>query len=337
VNKMRKRGDKMLRILSIDGGGIKGIVSAYVLAELESVLKSRSGNKNAALVDYFDLVAGTSTGAILALMILCPQRDLRRPKYSADDCIKLYNEKGKEIFRRSLLRRFYTIGGIADSKYPSKNIEKVLKENFRDVKMSQLLKPCLITAYDMTGRKCVFFNKTDAENDKMRDFPVADAARASSAAPTYFPPHKMRRYDGTYGLLCDGGVFANNATMCAIAQAAKMRGCEGEMQVLSIGNIADTETPYKGISHGWGIIKWGGPIIDILLSASPQIVDYQVKKLFSSCKQRGNYLRIEANEEKNIKMDDVSENTMKRLNEIGKETAERSRKSLERFAERLIM
>ena len=133
-----------IRILSIDGGGIRGIIPGQILVSLEEKLKIKSGNREARIGDYFDLVAGTSTGAILSAAYVCPDKD-RKPKYSAEEVVNFYLEDGDEIFDVSFWRSIAGFGWISDEKYSEKGIERVLASSFGDTKISELLKPtCLV-------------------------------------------------------------------------------------------------------------------------------------------------------------------------------------------------
>ena len=257
----------MTRILSIDGGGIRGIIPGQILVTLEKLLQKHSNRKDARIADYFDLIAGTSTGGILSIIYLCPDHNNPgKPKFTAYDAVRLYSEHGHFIFKSSVLQRFLSLFGLIGGKYSSKNFDLLLNDYFGDAKLSDLLKPCLITAYDVRTHSTVFFNKMNAAHSYRRDFLLKDLARATSAAPTYFPaanihsiasvqsnssnpaitarsfitsifPESPRDskasasplYKATtsnYSLI-DGGVFASNPTLCAYTEATKLDGNPG--------------------------------------------------------------------------------------------------------------
>ena len=104
-----------MRILSIDGGGIRGILPGQILISLEEKLKTKSGDPLARIGDYFDLVAGTSTGAILGAAYICPNEE-GRPKFSAQEAVNFYLEDGDEIFDVGFWRSIGTLGGVNDEK-----------------------------------------------------------------------------------------------------------------------------------------------------------------------------------------------------------------------------
>jgi patatin-like phospholipase/acyl hydrolase len=96
----------MKTILSIDGGGIKGIIPGMVLVEIEERLKIRTGNPNAYIADYFDFFAGTSTGGILTCLLTCPSKDdPKKPRFSAKEALNLYIENGSKIFSNKGLKK----------------------------------------------------------------------------------------------------------------------------------------------------------------------------------------------------------------------------------------
>jgi len=116
--------NRKVTILSIDGGGIRGIIPAVILNHIEKRLQTLTGNNHTTLADYFDLVAGTSTGGILACYYLLPPMPGQEShsRYFAADAIDMYARHGKEIFNRRFLRY-----GVAQKKYPADGLEKILK------------------------------------------------------------------------------------------------------------------------------------------------------------------------------------------------------------------
>ncbi|MBL8118603.1 MAG: patatin-like phospholipase family protein, partial [Anaerolineae bacterium] len=166
---------KKLRILSIDGGGIRGIIPALVMAEIEK----QTGKPIAQL---FDLVAGTSTGGVLALGVTCPHPDdPTRPRYSAADGVRLYEQEGRRIFSRSPWKRVTSLNGITDEKYPSGPVEAVLKEYFGETRLKHALTDVLITAYETERRFPWFFRSNRARQNPEYDFLMWQVARSTSA------------------------------------------------------------------------------------------------------------------------------------------------------------
>lgn len=325
-------------ILSIDGGGMKGIVTALVLIELEDILKKYTGANTVYLVDYFDLIAGTSTGSILAALLLCPN-DCNRPKYTASDALNLYLTKGKTMFQTNPLHKLRTLGGLIGPKYKNKALVAELNSYFGSVKTAELLKPCLLTSYNMTTRDSLFFNSLSSLKSEDRNFNLADAVLASTAAPTFFPPSCIKSYNSCEDCLVDGGVFANNPSLCALIEALKLERTKNinDTMVLSIGNVYSAKSyDYNKVKH-WGAINWAFPLLDVLMDASEQTVDYQLNKLYSTLGVSNQYLRVVANVNENVpSMDDTSQKAIDRLLEIGHELVKKKHRDLEHYARMLF-
>ncbi|HOH85058.1 MAG TPA: patatin-like phospholipase family protein, partial [Bacteroidales bacterium] len=166
---------KKIRILSIDGGGIKGILPGIILEYIENQLRKQEGDDRR-LSDYFDLIAGTSTGGILTSIYLTPGEH-SRPKYTASEAVDLYIKKGHEIFDIDFWHRIQSLGGLTEEKFPVANLEKNLKTYLGNTKLSELSKPCLITAYEITKRAAFFFNSVNGKKSDLDDFYVRDICR----------------------------------------------------------------------------------------------------------------------------------------------------------------
>jgi len=282
---------KKIRILSIDGGGIKGILPGIILEYIESRINKMEG-PDKRLSDYFDLIAGTSTGGILTCIYLTPGKD-GRPKFTATEAVDLYIEKGHEIFDIGFWHKFHSLAGLADEKFPVANFEKKLRDYFGNTRLSELLKPCLVTSYEITKRAAFFFNSVNGKKGDLDDFFVRDICRATSAAPTYFETCQIKSGYGAPYSMIDGGVFANNPALCAYAEARKMEFSKilnnpgkpdkptvKDMIIVSIGT-GSTGKPYLyKDAKKWGAIGWLLPIIDILMSGNSETVSYQVKQMF---------------------------------------------------------
>ena len=211
---------KKIRILSIDGGGIRGILPGTILTYLEAAINKIDPKAPRKIGDYFDMIAGTSTGGILTCLYLMPDAN-GKAKYSATDALNLYLDHGESIFKRTLFQKVSSGGGIFHSKFPSTTLETLLEEYCGETTLADLIKPSLIPSYEMTDRKAVFFTSSDAGEDPIYNFKVKDVARATAAAPTYFEPAHITSLSGQIWSLIDGGVFANNPALCAYAEARK--------------------------------------------------------------------------------------------------------------------
>jgi patatin-like phospholipase/acyl hydrolase len=318
------------RVLSIDGGGIRGIIPALILAELEQ----RAGRP---IAKMFDLVAGTSTGGILAVgLTMAGAR--RKPKYSARDLVALYEEEGDDIFHRSKWHQIRAVGNLAEEKYPSEGIERVLVERFGKAWLSESLANVLVTAYDIELRRTHFFKSDRARKWPERDFHLADVARATSAAPTYFEPAQIRsRAGGDPVALVDGGVFANNPAACALVEAictyeAKL----ADMTFVSLGTGELTRPIMFEEAKGWGLAKWAQPILSVVFDGVSDTVDFQVKSLLEMAGKKSRYLRIQAPlHEGNDDMDDASRTNIKVLKLLAKDLIATHSDAIDEMVERL--
>lgn len=344
---------KYTRILSIDGGGIRGIIPGQVLVTLEEKIKNRTGNPDARIADYFDLIAGTSTGGILTCIYLCPdENNPTRPKFTAKNAVDIYLDRGGQIFSAPFFKKLQSLAGITDEKYPSAPIENLLTEYFKDLKLSQLLKPCLITAYDIEARKARFFTQHDAIKDLDQNYFVRDAARATSAAPTFFEVAKITSLASKSYPYIDGGVFANNPTLCAYAEArtklqrkptpedpSQANPSAKDMVVLSLGTGDIKESYSYAQAKDWGKIQWVNPIINIIMTGVAETVHFQLLQVFDTIKTPEQYLRINTvipNHSPMAEMDNVSEENLKKLRQLANDTASDNSEKLDKFIDFLL-
>lgn len=315
-----------VKILSIDGGGIRGIIPAVILCAIEEGIREKEGD-TARLADYADLVAGTSTGGIIACGMLIPDAtDPLRPRFTMEDVLDIYMERGQDIFSRTARHRFRTLGGLTDEKYEATGLEQALEEKFGGTLLSELLRPCLVTAYDIRYRKTVFFgsHKTGEGWNAGRDFMVQNVARATSAAPTYFEAANVASAAGVHHALIDGGVFANNPAMCAYAEARGMtfgevdKPTSKDMFLLSIGTGSVKKEYLHNKAKDFGMVEWVQPIIDIMMSGNSETVSYQLEKLFEAGGNADGYMRIDPGlHNAKSEMDDATPDNLAALKEAG--------------------
>jgi patatin-like phospholipase/acyl hydrolase len=262
----------ILKVLSIDGGGIRGVIPATILAEIESRTHARTA-------ELFDLIAGTSTGGILALGLVKPSKDDgSRPQYGADELVELYAKEGKRIFDRSLWHHFVALDNLLDEKYEANGLEAVLKEYFGDVLLSKAVTETLVTSYELETREPWFFARHKARSIPGYDFPMRFVARATSAAPTYFEPEKLTATKPPGGLV-DGGVFANNPAMCAYVETKQLRPDVDEVLVVSLGTGQHTRPIHFDDARNWGLALWAKPILNVVFDGVSDTVDHQMKIL----------------------------------------------------------
>ena len=300
---MNTKARPKYKILSIDGGGIRGIIPALLLSEIE-----RRTQKP--IFSLFDLITGTSSGGILALGLTKPRLspdgsdNLPVAEYTAEDLLQLFIEYGVEIFYEPLFERL--LGPLEDiflqPKYPSESKEEIFRQYFGNALIENNLKEVFVTSYDIEQRIPIFFtNKLEKQQIESKNFQklcggfsLLDAALATSATPTYFAPHRIvnPHNSGIAYTLIDGGVFANNPAHLAILEAQinskrkaqKVLNTE-DILIVSLGTGSLTSVyPYKEVKN-WGLLQWGRPLLNIMFDGSSEVVAGELEQLFEPSAQ----------------------------------------------------
>lgn len=300
----------MKYVLSLDGGGIRGVIPAVVLMELET----RTGNK---ISEMFDLISGTSTGGILALGFT-KKDSAGKIAYTASDLLNLYLNEGSKIFHRSVAHEIKSLGTICGPKYSHKNIEKVLHEYFGTAKMGDATKPTMVTTYDLEGRQPYFLKSWNSDNQEIL---IKEAARATSAAPTYFSPalvNLLEKGEPKTRSLIDGGVFINNPAVSAYAEALRKFPGE-EITVVSIGTGQLTRPYNHKKTKKWGIVAWIKPLLSCMFDGVSEAADYQMGYFLNSPSET-RFFRLQVElEPASDDIDDTSPENMQRLQNEAKQ------------------
>ncbi|WP_226646142.1 patatin-like phospholipase family protein [Microbulbifer variabilis] len=323
-----------IRILSIDGGGIRGILPGEILVSLEDKLKVKSGNSDARIGDFFDLIAGSSTGAILGAAYICPNKE-GRPKFSAQEAVDIYLKEGGKVFDTGIWPYLDKWRLLRGEKYSTHELEKVLKKHFGKTKLSKLLKPTCFVSYDIKKREQIIFRQHCAIV-KNEDFLVRDLLRGSTAAPTYFEPARIyslppanKKY-----ILVDGGMVASDPALCAYSEAIKFSDVGGikDMIIVSLGTGKQLISyKYKEVKD-WGIFNWARPSIDIALNGGAQLTHYYLKQI-SSTVENTKYYRIQPNlYDASPAMDNASPKNLIKLKNSGEMNARYFDKELDEIA-----
>lgn len=283
---------KKFKILAIDGGGIRGVYSAIILKEIENKF-------NIKLHEHFDLIAGTSTGSILAAAVAT--------NIPLEEVIDLYKNEGAKIFKS----RLCAVKGLNKSKYDNSHLKKLLKEKFRDKTLSDLsIKTrLLIPTTDISNGDVHVIKSFYIEEFKRdKDRKIQDAVLSSCSAPLYFNPNKMESY-----LLADGGLWANNPSLVALTEGiGKIKITDNKEKItldntnlLSIGTGIGHKyyDPKDSTSDNWGFMrKWGtSKLIDTILNLQSINVHNTVNFMLD----KDNYLRINFESDKNLSLDSV--------------------------------
>jgi len=333
----------MIRVLTIDGGGILGIVPAMILNALERKLQQYSNNPEARIVDYFDFFSGTSTGGIITALMLAPDESKPgRPRYSTAEIVEFYSEKGPGIFKSTWLRRKLGSVGFATDRYEVAELERLLKRYLGNTKLSELLKPCLIPTYNLELAATYFFCQHDHEGgvDPAREFFARDVCRATSAAPSYFEPATILSESKVQHSCVDGGVFANNPTLCAIAEVGKTdeHYTPINMRLLSLGT-GKVKPSFRLRSFQKRIALLNIPdLIQIMMGGVAETTHHIVKNVFSNLKVTDNYLRLDPDmpDAQIAAMDNASPENIQRLRAITEQFISHSEEKIGHWAKLLL-
>ncbi|NJO41398.1 MAG: patatin-like phospholipase family protein [Cyanobacteria bacterium CRU_2_1] len=317
-------------ILSCDGGGIRGLITAVMLEHLEAKLKEQ--NPQTPLKDYFDLIAGTSTGSIIACGVA--------KGYTATYIREFYIKEGLVIFPK-----FHKVAemwlnrvrlGFSQPVYDGKGLEEVLQRAsvFGSILFKDL-PPTLITSYDTYNRQSVVMVNTKFA---YAHIPVWEACRASAAAPTAFPAHLMSEPNFIAALeqkgcaiplnargqkaipLIDGGIFANNPALCAVIDRLRWndKPAGSDLTVASFGTGQNVKEIGLDAAREWGALEWlsprkGIPLLDTLFDGSSDVVDHAIQGLLPEC----NYFRFQPTLEADLPPFQAGTNNLSRMIEAG--------------------
>ena len=307
-----------MRILSIDGGGVRGLIPALLVAQIES----RTGRP---IHTSFDVVAGTSAGGQIVLALTAPADDgsLRWTAATfADHLTTLY----AAVFDHPSVGLLSALRTLTQEKYPAHQLETALTGVFGDALLSDALTEVLVTAYEVESAAPHFFTRHAARNG--HDHPMTFVARATSAAPTYFEPATVTSETGRRTFI-DGGVFANNPTVCAFAHAMSLGGDEDAMTVVSLGTGAVSEAWGFDEVRDWGLANWIRPVLDITAHGANAAIDWQMRNIVPA----GRYFRLTPEmADGRSALDDASPQTVDALSQMTADLIARNDKMFDDIA-----
>nr|CAB3500596.1 unnamed protein product [Digitaria exilis] len=303
-------------VLTIDGGGVRGLIPGTILAFLEAKLQELDGPE-ARLADYFDCIAGTSTGGLITAMLTTPGED-KRPLFAAGDINRFYFENCPRIFpQKNAITA--AMSALRKPRYNGKFLRSKIRSMLGETRVRDTLTNVVIPTFDIKLLQPIIFSTYDAKTMPQKNALLSDVCIATSAAPTYLPAHYFQTQDATgkpreYNLI-DGGVAANNPTMVAMTTITKKMLAKDKDElypvkpedcrkflVLSIGTGSTSDQGLYTASQcsKWGVIRWlrnngMAPIIDIFMAASSDLVDIHAAVMFQSLHSDRDYLRIQDN------------------------------------------
>ncbi len=274
------------RILSIDGGGLRGIVAVMILQEIEK----RTG---ARIFELFDLVAGTSAGAFVTCGVAATDNN-KTPRSTLEEVARVYTERGKELFppKSWAGRQVNKITSLFKPEFAPAGIDAVLAQMAGDLTLKNCLKPIFVPAFDLNHNEALLFKTRQAFTEPDGNARLYDICRATSAAPTYLPPYGFR-FKGKDRLCIDGGIFMNNPALGALTEVSRYRQYYGiadlsEISVLSVGTGEYTGEPARSKVKNFGKLGWAGPISDVMMQGVNQTISYECEEMLG----RDNYLRV---------------------------------------------
>lgn len=277
-----------MKMLCIDGGGIRGVFAITILKALEE-------KYNKPVADLFDVIAGTSTGSIIAASVSM--------KIPMDEVLENYKKFGRKIFIRQAKV------GLFKSVYSDRFLRRYLKKSFKDIKLSEVETPILIPAVDVThGRPYIHRSVyNDGEKDDL-SIELWDAVLSSCSAPVYFPPNNVHNRF----LSIDGGLWANNPSLVCITEALKhYKKKIEEINIFSVGTGKQTIDFTIQDDKYWGVKQWlpfdfpsmkvTPKLLDLALHLSSESISYQCQHLLGS-----NYFRVNKELGEEIPFDEIS-------------------------------
>lgn len=295
-------------VLSLSGGGVRGITTLAVLAEVEKRVGKKAG-------DIFSLTAATSVGCILSsLLNLRSKEDPTVRQYSAKDLTEIMEPKIKTIFHQTFVNNVEAGYSLLAPKYTSEGMTVVLDELFGETKAKDLMGNYCFTSFNTTDFNNSYFPFTSQNalnNPLWNDLKVTDMLHAVTAAPTYFPPRKIFQYN-----IIDGGLLENTPCVRAYTEAKKVLGCGENMLLFSIGTGS---TNFHLTETNWGSLHWGTWILPAMFSGQNSTAQALCEDLLNiEGKSKKFYnVQFDLSEGKDV-LDDATDANMIYLKEVAK-------------------
>jgi uncharacterized protein len=349
------------KILSIDGGGIRGVIPCTILKEIEKRTQRHSS-------ELFDLMAGTSTGAIIALGLATPSFEnnpLKKYEFDAKKMLKFYEDHGKDIFKK---RKFHDILSYLIVAYEVDDLFELLQSKFKGIELKDILTHTnlLVTAFDSAEGSPFLFKsrlakivEPNSEKAFKENPPLFKIARATSAAPTFFEP-----YQDSDSVFLDGGVFANNPSVLAYIEAKEIwklseqnkskdyvipskKGVKTDILpynddlpffMLSLGTGGLKKTLNYSESKNMGKLQWAKPVIEIMMQGVSDKTDYEMRHLlpeYLDTNKTKRYMRINPSIDDSLKKMDEAKN-FKELESVAKKYIEEHDDEIEEICNNLM-
>jgi patatin-like phospholipase/acyl hydrolase len=322
-----------VRILSIDGGGIRGIIPLKILDYIEK----KTGKP---IHQLFNVIGGTSTGGIIALGLNSFKRDTKEV-YKADDLMDFYTKDAKQLFCPNRL----SFGGFVSSMYKAQSIESYLKDKFgATTLLNELPTDCDVTvySYDLLKNEPFYFNNREERSVNPRF--VWQAARATSAAPTFFPALELKDGESLLSLI-DGGMYINNPTLNLLIRARYLYPKIDKKNQLLVSIGTGEFNPPKGYLKAKGKLSWAASLFDVTSMGTSSEAAYQTAELLERLDPQvlhkddeweKRYYRFQKKFDKNIPMDGISSQQLATLKKLGDELVKEQQEDLDGLCANLI-
>ncbi|KAF3339431.1 patatin-like protein 2 [Carex littledalei] len=332
----------IVTVLSIDGGGVRGIIPAKILEFLEKKLQEID-KEDTRIADYFDLIAGTSTGGLMTTMLAAPGPD-DKPLFSAKQIVEFYREHSPKIFPSMWCGFLGFVRSLFGPRYTGRYLRDIIEKKLKETRISETRTYIVIPTFDIKLLQPAIFSTSEGRKNKLKDARLSDICISTSAAPTFFPAHNFKIKDDSNGEpprefhLIDGGVAANNPTLLAINQVRRRMILDrdnnsnvkavdyGKLFILSLGTgSAAPDQNYEAPQVAkWGMFRWfysngKSPLMEAFNQASSDMVDIHVHALFQELDKQDNYFRIQDDQLKGdtASLDISSKANLEDLEKIG--------------------
>lgn len=325
--------EKTFKILSIDGGGIKGLYSATILKEFEEKF-------NCHISDYFDMICGTSTGGLIALALAL--------KIPANEICDFYEIEGPKIFPNSTsinffgkkISRRFMMQLVKGGKYSDKPLKKALSNIFKERKIADSNNLLCIPSYTITEARPFIFKYDHTILDRDNGALMVDVALATSAAPTFFPMAEIPFYNNKQFI--DGGVWANNPTLVGLLEALTYFVGNGKeynkLKILSISSLSITGGQPTGLKRERSFLNWGNDLFETSFTGQSLFSDFFMSKIKTISDINIDYERIPSvsvarDQESLIQLDVATKRAIDLIKGKGKDQADlyKKRKEISAF------
>ncbi len=297
-------------IFSFDGGGIRGVIPATICKAIEEELTDYTTIRNLG-----DMFAGTSIGGVLASSYSFENG------MSSEDMQNMFITDGANMFKQTWSN--YLTCGLKTPKYYSNGRRDLFNTLFAEKRLSETNKDLICTGLNLNNQKPIFFKSRKAKLSEADDYFISDVCMATTAAPTYFEPYYMQSYRDIYEakggiFVADGGLVANNPSLCALAESVKTYKDADVINLVSIGTgySEQANIVYGDSYSGDNLLEWATTVSDIAVSSPNYITQYIIDQLVqsNSIDKKINYYRFNIHlDRKYMAMDNTSSDNIRSL------------------------